>query len=164
MSQHSSDVLYKVLRASLTGIVILSEILFGLRRLPLLSLENPPNRTKDCLRVSQHSSDVFLKHICSFMWLYVEHNVRHLCDDLTPTNKWVQLNGYRSYDLYPFYFIQTTSVVLNCYYHLRGTIILGSKNVETVTFLTDRPDNNASNSEILSSVSFLKPLILSKSV
>ena len=43
-------------------------------------------------------------------------------------------------------------------------MILGSRNVETVQFLTDRPDNNASNSSILSVVSFRKPLILSKSV
>ena len=49
-------------------------------------------------------------------------------------------------------------------HHLRGSMILGSRNVETVQFLTDRPDNNASNSAILSSVSFRKPLILSKSV
>ena len=49
-------------------------------------------------------------------------------------------------------------------YRLLGNIILGSRNVETVQFLTDRPDNNASNSSILSVVSFLKPFILSKSV
>ena len=49
-------------------------------------------------------------------------------------------------------------------HHRLGSMILGSRNVETVQFLTDRPDNKASNSEILSSVSFLKPFILSKSV
>ena len=37
----------------------------------------------DTFGASEILEDVFLERKHSFMWLYVEHNVGHLCDDLT---------------------------------------------------------------------------------